>query len=147
MWDKLEAIEQRHTQVGDKLTDPGVLADMKKFKQLNKEYKDLQKVVDKYHDYRLLMGNIDNCKHILSTEKDEEIREMAKMELDEMEPKVSVIEEEIKVLLIPKDPGDEKNAILEIRGGTVGAEASIFAGDLYSMYSRYCEKRSRTSVV
>jgi peptide chain release factor 1 len=141
MLDKLEAIEQRHIRVGEQLTDPGVLADMKRFKQLNKEYKDLQKVVDKYHEYRLLMSNIDNCKHILSTEKDEDMREMAKAELDEMEPKVPVIEEEIRVLLIPKDPGDEKNAIVEIRAGTGGDEASIFAGDLYRMYSRYCEKR------
>lgn len=141
MLDKLEAIEQRHIQVGEQLTDPGVLADMKRFKQLNKEYKDLQKIVDKYHEYRLLVNNIENCKHILSTEKDEDLREMAKAELDEMEPQVPKIEEEIRLLLIPKDPGDEKNAIIEIRAGTGGDEASIFAGDLYRMYSRYCEKR------
>lgn len=141
MLDKLEAIEQRHIQVGEQLTDPGVLADMKRFKQLNKEYKDLQKIVDKYHEYRLLLGNIDNCKQILATEKDEDMREMAKAELDELEPKVPGMEEEIRVLLIPKDPGDEKNAIIEIRAGTGGDEASIFAGDLYRMYSRYCEKR------
>lgn len=141
MLDKLEAIEQRHIQVGEQLTDPGVLADMKRFKQLNKEYKDLQKIVDKYHEYRLLVGNIENCKHILSTEKDEDMREMAKSELDEMEPMVPKMEEEIRILLIPKDPGDEKNAIIEIRAGTGGDEASIFAGDLYRMYTRYCEKR------
>lgn len=141
MLDKLEAIEHRHTQVGEQLTDPGVLADMKKFKQLNKEYKDLSRIVEKYHEYRLLRNNIDNCKHILSTEKDEDLREMAKGELEEMEPKVPVVEEEIKVLLIPKDPGDEKNAIIEIRGGSGGDEASIFAGDLYRMYTRYCERR------
>jgi peptide chain release factor 1 len=141
MLDKLEAIEQRHIQVGEQLTDPGVLADMKRFKQLNKEYKDLQKIVDKYHEYRLLVGNIENCKHILSTEKDEDLREMAKAELDEMEPLIPKVEEEIRVLLIPKDPGDEKNAIIEIRAGTGGDEASIFAGDLYRMYTRYCEKR------
>jgi peptide chain release factor 1 len=141
MLDKLEAIEHRHTTVGEQLTDPGVLADMKKFKQLNKEYKDLGRIVEKYHEYRLLRNNIDNCKHILSTEKDEDLREMAKAELEEMEPKVPVVEEEIKVLLIPKDPGDEKNAIIEIRGGSGGDEASIFAGDLYRMYTRYCERR------
>lgn len=141
MLDKLEAIEQRHTRVGEQLTDPGVLADMKRFKQLNKEYKDLTRIVEKYHEYRSLKGNIDNCKHILATEKDEDLREMAKAELEEMEPKVPIIEEEVKVLLIPKDPGDEKNAIIEIRGGTGGDEASIFAGDLYRMYTRYCEKR------
>jgi peptide chain release factor 1 len=141
MLDKLEAIEQRHIQVGEQLTDPGVLADMKRFKQLNKEYKDLQKIVDKYHEYRLLLGNIDNCKQILATEKDEDMREMAKAELDELEPMVPKMEEEIRVLLIPKDPGDDKNAIIEVRAGTGGDEASIFAGDLYRMYSRYCEKR------
>src|SRR6478609_3463359 len=141
MLDKLEAIEHRHTTVGEQLTDPGVLADMRKFKQLNKEYKDLGRIVEKYHELRLLRNNIDNCKHILSTEKDEDLREMAKAELEEMEPKVPVVEEEIKVLLIPKDPGDEKNAIIEIRGGSGGDEASIFAGDLYRMYTRYCERR------
>jgi peptide chain release factor 1 len=141
MLDKLEAIEHRHTAVGEQLTDPGVLADMKKFKQLNKEYKDLGRIVEKYHEYRSLVGNIENCKHILSTEKDEDMREMAKAELEEMEPKIPVVEEQIKLLLIPKDPGDEKNAIIEIRGGTGGDEASIFAGDLYRMYTRYCERR------
>ncbi|MCU0442590.1 MAG: peptide chain release factor 1 [Bacteroidia bacterium] len=141
MLDKLEAIENRHIQVGEQLTDPGVLADMKKFKQLNKEYKDLTRIVEKYHEYRNLLGNIQNCKQLLASEKDEDLREMAKGELDEMEPKVPLMEEEIKLLLIPKDPGDEKNAIIEIRGGTGGDEASIFAGDLYRMYTRYCEKR------
>jgi len=141
MLDKLEAIEHRHTRVGEQLGDPGVLADMKRFKQLNKEYKDLTKIVEKYHEYRSLKSNIGNCKEILSTEKDEDMRQMAKAELEEMEPKVPLVEEEIKVLLIPKDQGDEKNALLEIRGGTGGDEASIFAGDLYRMYSRYCEKR------
>jgi peptide chain release factor 1 len=141
MLDKLEAIEQRHTIVGEQLTDPGVLADMKRFKQLNKEYKDLTKVVEKYHEYRDLVGNINNCKQILSTEKDEDMREMAKAELEEMEPKIPIVEEAIKLLLIPKDPGDEKNAIIEIRGGSGGDEASIFAGDLYRMYTRYCERR------
>jgi peptide chain release factor 1 len=141
MLDKLQAIEVRHTQVGDQLTDPGVLADMKRFKQLNKEYKDLTRIVEKYHEYRNLVSNIENCKQILGTEKDEDMREMAKAELEEMEPKIPIIEEEIKVLLIPKDLGDEKNAIIEIRGGTGGDEASIFAGDLYRMYTRYCEKR------
>lgn len=141
MLDKLEAIEQRHSQVGEKLTDPGVLADMKKFKQLNKEYKDLSKVVEKYHEYLLLVKNIENCRHLLNTEKDDDIKEMAKSELEEMEPKVPLLESEIQIMLIPKDLGDEKNAILEIRGGTGGDEASIFAGDLYRMYTRYCEKR------
>jgi peptide chain release factor 1 len=141
MLDKLEAIEQRQISVGEKLTDPGVLADMKKFKQLNKEYKDLTRIVEKYHEYRSLVNNIENCKQILQTEKDEDMREMAKSELDEMTPKIPIIEAEIKILLIPKDIGDEKNAIIEIRGGTGGDEASIFAGDLHRMYTRYCEKR------
>jgi peptide chain release factor 1 len=141
MLDKLESIKVRFDQVQDMLSQPDVVGDMKRFTQLNKEYKELQKIVDKYYEYRNLVGNIDNNKQLLSTEKDEEMREMAKAELDEMIPLVEPMEQEIRMLLVPKDPEDEKNVVLEIRGGTGGDEASIFAGDLYRMYMRYCESK------
>lgn len=130
------------------LSQPDVVGDMKRFTQLNKEYKELSKVVEKYYQYRDLVGNIENNKKLLSTEKDEELREMAKLELDELIPQVDPMEEEIRILLVPKDPEDEKNVVLEIRGGTGGDEASIFAGDLYRMYMRFCEKRGwKTEVI
>lgn len=141
MLDKLESIKVRFDQVQDMLSQPDVVGDMKRFTQLNREYKELQKIVDKYYEYRNLVGNIDNNKQLLSTEKDEEMREMAKAELDEMIPLVEPMEQEIRMLLVPKDPEDEKNVVLEIRGGTGGDEASIFAGDLYRMYMRYCESK------
>lgn len=148
MLDKLETIKVRFDQVQDMLSQPDVVSDMKRFTQLNREYKELQKIVDKYYEYRNLVGNIENNKKLLSTEKDEEMREMAKAELDEMIPLVEPMEQEIRMLLVPKDPEDAKNAVLEIRGGTGGDEASIFAGDLYRMYMRYCERKGwKTEVI
>ena len=148
MLDKLEAIYTRFKQVEEQLSQPDVLADMKRFTQMNREYKSLQPIIDKYFEYKNLVGNIESAREILKTEKDDEMREMAKGELDELEPKVAPMEEEIRILLIPKDPEDAKDAILEIRGGTGGDEASIFAGDLFRMYTKYCENRGwRTSVV
>lgn len=148
MLDKLEAIKVRFDQVQDMLSQPDVVSDMKRFTQLNREYKELQKIVDKYYQYRDLVGNIENNKKLLSTEKDEEMREMAKAELDELIPQVEPMEQDIRMLLVPKDPEDAKNAVLEIRGGTGGDEASIFAGDLYRMYMRYCERKGwRTEVI
>ncbi len=148
MLDKLESIKVRFDQVQDMLSQPDVVGDMKRFTQLNREYKELQRIVDKYYEYRNLVGNIENNKQILSNEKDEEMREMAKAELDEMIPLVEPMEEEIRMLLVPKDPEDEKNVVLEIRGGTGGDEASIFAGDLYRMYMRYCESKGwKTDVI
>ncbi|MFW5721561.1 MAG: peptide chain release factor 1, partial [Bacteroidota bacterium] len=105
------------------------------------EYRDLEPIVEAYKEYKNILSNIKSAKDILATEKDEEMREMAKMELFELEEKVDPLEEKIKLLLLPKDPEDDKNAILEIRAGTGGDEASIFAGDLYRMYLRYCERR------
>jgi peptide chain release factor 1 len=134
MLDKLEAIYQRFKQVEEQLSQPDVLGDMARFKQMNREYKSLQRIVEKYFEYKNIIGNIQNAKEILKTEKDDEMREMAKMELDELEPRLSPLEEEVRILLIPQDPEDGKNALLEIRGGTGGDEASIFAGDLYRMY-------------
>ncbi|MCF8324001.1 MAG: peptide chain release factor 1, partial [Leadbetterella sp.] len=114
---------------------------MKRFAQLNKEYKDLTKIVDEYKIYRNMVSNIDANKQILATEKDEEMREMAKLDLDELLDAKEAKEEEIRVMLIPKDPEDAKNAIVEIRGGTGGDEAALFAGDLYRMYVRFCERK------
>jgi len=140
MVDKLEEIKRRFEEVQDLLVLPDTVSDMKKFSKLNKEYKDLKVIVDKYEELKLVSGNIKNSKEILSTEKDPEFRDMAKMELDELEPKLEEIEEELKVMLIPKDPMDDKNVILEIRAGAGGDESSLFAGDLLRMYQRYCEK-------
>jgi peptide chain release factor 1 len=141
MLEKLELIFQRWKDVEAELSSPDVMGDMKRYAQLNKEYKDLAKVVDEYNIYRNIMSNIDTNKDILATEKDEEFREMAKSELDELLVQRDEKEEQIRLMLIPKDPEDSKNAIVEIRGGTGGDEASIFAGDLYRMYMRFCEKR------
>src|ERR1700761_9770590 len=148
MLEKLELIYQRWKTVEGELSSPDAMADMKRFAQLNKEYKDLTKVVDEYNIYRNIMSNIDTNKEILATEKDEEFREMAKSELDELLVQQEEKEEQIRLMLIPKDPEDSKNAIVEIRGGTGGDEAALFAGDLYRMYIRFCEKRRwRTELV
>ncbi len=137
MLEKLEAINQRWKDVEAELSNPDVMSDMKRYAQLNKEYKDLTRVVDEYNIYRNIMSNIDANKEILATEKDEEFREMAKMELDELLAKQDEKEEEIRLMLIPKEPEDAKHAIVEIRGGTGGDEAALFAGDLYRMYMRF----------
>ncbi|MCK5168363.1 MAG: peptide chain release factor 1, partial [Bacteroidales bacterium] len=139
--DKLEGVKLRFEEVGQLITDPAVINDMKKYVKLNKEYKDLEPLVETYNNYKNILSNIQSAKDILATEKDEEMREMAKMELDELEEKIGPLEEEIKVLLLPKDPEDDKNAILEIRAGTGGDEASIFAGDLFRMYTHFCENK------
>ncbi|ARS36982.1 peptide chain release factor 1 [Pontibacter actiniarum] len=140
MLDKLEAINQRFEEVSQLLIQPDVASDMKKFKALNKEYKDLDKIVVEYKKYLNILSNIDNAKQVIATEKDEDFREMAKEELDELLPQREEMEETLKELLIPKDPNDSKDIIMEIRAGAGGDEASIFAGDLYRMYSRFAEK-------
>ncbi len=141
MLQKLEDIYIRFKQVEEKLSEPDVVADMKRFTQLNREYKGLKPLVDKYFEYKNLISNINGARELLKTEKDDEMRSMAKEELDQLEPLVAPIEEEVRVLMIPKDPEDSKNAVLEIRAGTGGDEASIFAGDLYRMYMYFCDKR------
>ncbi|MCB0805071.1 MAG: peptide chain release factor 1 [Bacteroidales bacterium] len=141
MLDKLEAIHQRFLDIGTKMNDPSVIADMKKFIQLNKDYKELEPIVEAYKVYKNVMDNISSTKEILKTEKDDEFREMAKSELNTLTEKKEELEESIRVMLIPKDPQDSKNAILEIRAGTGGDEASIFAGDLYRMYLKFCETK------
>lgn len=141
MIDKLIEIKNRFEEVGQLLSQPETVKDQKRFQQLSKEYRDLEKVVKKYDQYQNALDGIQHAKEVLQKEKDAELRELAKMEIDELEPKRDVIEEEIKELLMPKDPNDEKNAILEIRAGTGGDEAAIFAGDLWRMYQRFCERR------
>ncbi len=137
---KLEDIKQRFEDVGLLIVQPDAMSDMKKYSQLSKEYKDLEKIVQKYEEYKNILDNIKGAKEVLDTEKDPEFREMAKMELDELVPQKEKIEGVLKQMLIPKDPNDDKNAILEIRAGTGGDEAAIFAGDLFRMYQRFCEK-------
>lgn len=141
MLDKLEAIKQRWEEVGEMLLAPDVFDDMKRYARLNKEYKDLQKVVDAYHEYRKLTDNITNSQRMLQEEKDPDMLEMAKAELEELLPKKEPMEDAIRFMLIPQDPEDSRNAVLEIRAGTGGDEAALFAGDLYRMYMRYCENK------
>ncbi|MBR3939451.1 MAG: peptide chain release factor 1 [Bacteroidales bacterium] len=142
MLDKLEAINIRFQELEKEMNNPDIMSDMKRFVKLNKDYKDLLPVIAAYKEYKDVLGNIANCKEILSTEKDEEFREMAKLELSEFTAKRDQMEEDIRLMLIPADPQDGKNAVVEIRGGTGGDEASIFAGDLFRMYTHYCEKRN-----
>ncbi|GAB3750196.1 peptide chain release factor 1 [Spirosoma pomorum] len=140
MLDQLEAISERFNEVSQQIVQPEVVSDQKRFMKLSKEYKDLEKIVTQYQSYTQLLQEIENAKQILATEKDEDFREMAKAELDELVPRRETQEELLKEMLIPKDPNDSKNVILEIRGGTGGDEAAIFAGDLFRMYQRFCEK-------
>jgi len=141
MIDKLELIKKRWEDVAEMITDPSIISDQKKYVKLNREYKDLTPIVEAYNEYRLTINNLDSAKKVLETEKDKDFLEMAKMEITELQAAKEVQEDKIKYLLIPKDPEDNKNAIMEIRGGTGGDEASIFAGDLYRMYSRFCENQ------
>ncbi len=139
--DKLQGVKTRFEEVGELITKPDIINDMKRYIKLNREYKELEPVVNAFNDYSNLLSNINDAKAILASEKDEEMREMAKEELDTLLTRVGPLEEEIKLLLIPSDPEDAKNAVVEIRGGTGGDEASIFAGDLYRMYSKFCEDK------
>ena len=140
MLDKLQAIYERYIYLEEQLSDPEVTTDISKYKKVSKEYKDLKEVVEKYHSYKDLLGNIETSREMLK-EEDEEMREMAKIELEDLLPQQEQFEEEIKVMLIPKDPEDSKDVIFEIRSGTGGDEASIFAGDLYRMYTKYFESQ------
>jgi peptide chain release factor 1 len=141
MLEKLEAIYKRWLEIGTLITDPDAMSDMKRYIKLSKDYKELQPIVDAYKVYNNVIENIASTREILSKEKDEEFRELAKLEFDELNSKKDILEEEIRVMLIPADPQDGKNAIMEIRAGTGGDEASIFAGDLYRMYTRFCERK------
>ena len=141
MIEKLEELKLRFEEVGQLLVQPETLKDIRKFSQLNKEYKDLEKIVSKYNHFMDSRNHLQQAKEVLQKEKEEEMREMAKMEIDELEPKIEKLESDLKELLIPKDPNDDKNVMLEIRAGTGGDEAAIFAGDLWRMYQRFCERR------
>ncbi|NOR87788.1 MAG: peptide chain release factor 1 [Bacteroidales bacterium] len=141
MLDKLAAIKNRYELIGEQMADPNVIADMKKFVQLNKDYKELEPIVNAFIEYKDVVENIDSSKEIIKTETDEEFKDMAKEELAVLNKRRDEMDEEIRVLLIPKDPQDAKNCILEIRAGAGGDEASIFAGDLYRMYQKYCDSK------
>ena len=138
MIEQLEAIRERFEEVAQQITQPEIVSDMKKFKTISKEYKDLEKIVNQYKDYQNVLSNIESAKEVIATEKDEEFRDMAKAELEELLPQRDEMESVLKELLIPKDPNDSKNIILEVRAGTGGDEAGIFAGDLFRMYQRFC---------
>ena len=138
---KLEDIYHRWLQIAEDVSQPDVMSDMKRYIKLNKDYKDLQPIVEAYKAYKNVLENIVNAKEIVGNEKDEEFREMAKAELDEFVTERDRLEEEIRLLLLPSDPQDSKNAQVEIRAGTGGDEASIFAGDLFRMYQHYCDKK------
>ncbi|MBD2751915.1 peptide chain release factor 1 [Spirosoma validum] len=140
MLDQLEAIRERFNEVSQQIVQPEAVSDQKRFMKLSKEYKDLEKIVVQYQAYTQLLEEIENAKQIIATEKDEDFRELAKAELDELLPRRETLEEALKEMLMPKDPNDSKNVILEIRGGTGGDEAAIFAGDIFRMYQRFCEK-------
>ncbi|WP_133274463.1 peptide chain release factor 1 [Hymenobacter radiodurans] len=142
MLEKLEAIRQRYDDVNEQLMQPEAMSDMKRYKSLNKEYKDLGRIVAEYRRYQEVLSNIEGARAVISTEKDEDFREMAKAELDELMPEQERLETVIKDLLLPKDPNDSKDVIMEIRAGAGGDEAAIFAGDLQRMYMRYAEKQN-----
>lgn len=141
MFEKLEEIKHHFEEVGQLIIQPDVMSDMQKYAKLSKEYKDLEKIISKYDTYNKIKAEINSAKEMRATEKDQEFKEMAKMEVEELTPKLVKIEEELKQMLIPKDANDSKNIILEIRAGTGGDEAAIFAGDLFRMYQRFSEKR------
>ncbi|MGL4410771.1 MAG: peptide chain release factor 1 [Bacteroidales bacterium] len=144
---KLEGLVTRFEEVATLITDPSVISDMKRYVKLNKEYRDLEKIVDARNNYKRALDGIQEAREILDTESDADLREMAKEELDSCQSQIPVMEEEIKMLLVPADPQDSKDAIVEIRGGTGGDEAAIFAGDLFRMYTKYCESKGwRTEV-
>lgn len=141
MVEKLEEIKRRFEEVSDLIVQPDIITDNKRYAKLNKEYKDLNKIVDKYLLFTNVTSNIESAKKVLKEESDPEYKEMAKMELDELSPQLLEVEEELKQLLIPRDPDDDKNCILEIRAGAGGDESAIFAGDLLRMYQRFCETK------
>jgi len=141
MLEKLKILNERFNDISEMLTKPDVISDQTRYIKISKEYKELKYVIDKKIEYEQVLSNISEAKDILKTEKDKEMLELANLELDEAQNKITVIEEELKKLLIPKDPDDPKNIVMELRAGTGGDEASIFAGDLFRMYSKYAEKK------
>jgi len=138
---RLDGIEARFAEVSTLITDPAVIADMKRYVRLNKEYRELEKLTSATRRYKSLLNDISEAKELLDAESDPEIRQMAHEQLDMATSALPQLEEEIKILLIPADLEDSKNAIVEIRGGTGGDEAALFAGDLFKMYTKYCEQK------
>lgn len=138
---KLEGIKDKFESISKQITDPDAMSDMKRYIQLNKEYKELEPIVEFQGKYANAISNLQQAKDLFSNEKDDEMKEMARGEIEELEPMVEQMEEDIKLMLIPADPQDSKNAIVEIRGGAGGDEAAIFAGDLMRMYLKFFEKR------
>lgn len=148
MLQKLEDIKNRFEEIGQLLGQPEMVKDQKKFSRLSKEYRDLGKIVAKYDAYLRVVENQRQAKEVLEKEKDPEMRELAKAELDELEPQADELKNSLKEMLVPKDPNDDKSALLEIRAGTGGDEAAIFAGDLFRMYQRFCDQHGlKLSVV
>jgi len=148
MLDKLNVVKQRFDEVSDLIIQPDIISDQKRYVQINKEYKDLKLLMDKRDQYLALTDNINEVEEIIADGSDQEMLEMAKMQLEEAKNQLPTLEEEIKFLLIPKDPEDAKNVVMEIRAGTGGDEASIFAGDLFRMYTKYCESKGwKTNVI
>ena len=139
--EKLDGLVARFEEISTLITDPAVIADQKRYVKLTKEYKELDDLMKARKEYMQLLGNIEEARNILANESDADMREMAKEEMDSSQERLPVLEEEIKLMLVPADPQDSKNAILEIRGGTGGDEAAIFAGDLFRMYAKYCETK------
>ena len=141
MLEKIEIIKQRFDEVSDLIIQPDIISDQKRYIKISKEYKDLKKILNRGQLYKTLMSNIEEAQEIIADGSDSEMVEMAKIELEEAKGQLPKLEEEIKVLLIPKDPEDAKNIVVEVRAGTGGDEASIFAGDLHRMYTKYCESK------
>ena len=142
MVEKLKLVENRFAELSKLIIQPDIISDQKRYIQITKEYKDLKKIIDKGEVYKNLIANKSEAQEIISIEKDDEMIEMAKMQLEEVEAELPKIEDDLKVLLIPKDPDDSKNVVVEIRAGTGGDEASIFAGDLYRMYTKFSESKN-----
>jgi peptide chain release factor 1 len=142
MLDKLQIIQQRFDEVSDLIIQPDIISDQKRYIHLNKEYKDLTVLMERIKSYKTLVSNFKEAEQILKVESDDEMLSMAKMEMDTAKESISKLEDEIKFLLIPKDPEDSKNVVVEIRAGTGGDEASIFAGDLYRMYTKYSQSQN-----
>nr|MDA3823140.1 PCRF domain-containing protein [Bacteroidales bacterium] len=138
---RLEGVASRFEEVGRLITEPEIISDMKRYVKLNKEYSQLEPLVQAYNDYENILSNIRDAKEILAEETDAEMKEMAKAELEELNTKLSPLEDKVKMLLVPNDPEDDKDSIVEIRAGTGGDEASIFAGDLYRMYLKFAESK------
>ena len=141
MLERIEIIKQRFDEVSDLIIQPDIISDQKRYIKISKEYKDLKKILDRGQLYKTLVSNIEEAQEIIADGSDPEMVEMAKIELEDAKGQLPKLEEEIKVLLIPKDPEDAKNVVVEVRAGTGGDEASIFAGDLHRMYSKYCESK------